>query len=34
MPDNLYRKVGNRKLIFIKNEVDKWLNSGAMLIEE
>lgn len=31
MPDNLYRKVGNRKLIFIKNFVDDWINGGAQL---
>lgn len=32
IPTNLYRKVGNRELIFIKNEVDVWLNSGANLV--
>lgn len=32
LPQNLYRKVGNRKLIFIKNEVDKWLENGAQLL--
>ena len=32
MPDNLYRKVGNRKLVFLKNEVDIWLTNGAELV--
>lgn len=31
LPKTLYRKVGNRKLIFIKNFVDEWVNNGAQL---
>lgn len=31
LPKALYRKVGNRKLIFIKNFVDEWINNGAQL---
>ncbi len=31
LPTNIYRKVGNRKLIFIKNFVDEWINNGAQL---
>lgn len=31
LPKHLYRKIGTRKLIFIKNAVDEWLNEGAEL---
>lgn len=32
LPKALYRKVGNRKLVFLKNEVDIWLTNGTELV--
>jgi len=31
LPKNIYRKIGNRKLIFLKAEVDQWIQAGAQL---
>lgn len=32
IPAALYRKINNRKLIFIKNEVENWLEAGAQFV--